>query len=185
MTDPTTASGEPSAARSWLVPVAVTILLTVGSAFLLHGSFSHFVFALLAIALAVIAAAVLAGLRAASRRTPELNVRYERMLMCTGLVFIGAIGSFGIGVAVAPRMLESAQHWCEAQIPAIEAYREQHGSYPAAKGAVPDVASAPWVARVFDVDYHSNGEHFALTLYTGPLSGWSWYSGSRTWSHFD
>jgi hypothetical protein len=176
----------------WSVLVA-SALFGTGSAWLLQGSdvaIVQFVCAsLFAGAGALIGLLCLPASLACSLASHERLRRRAPVLLGTAMggliVAVVAAGSVFLSATIGRALEQSARNWAVALVPAIEGYREQHGTYPGALSEVVDLSQVPRLVRHGDLVYSGDGHDFSFDMKRGWLSGWYWHSSGREWHYYN
>lgn len=155
-----------------------------------HASFEHFILSLALLCVAAIpmliwSVALLFWVsgrrgRGLAPRAGPVSVWLAALLTLSGVAL-----SFILGIPIERWMQSRAKSWAEAQVAAVERHQLEHGSLPTALEEFADMGSAPWLVRRGDLHYSVSGGCFGFDLWTGFLSGYSWWSTERSWQRYD
>jgi hypothetical protein len=152
-----------------------------------HGGCFHFLIAGLAYLVALVTGvlALFFPLSVERRRRFAWMFRLDTLHSCCLVAGLTAI-SYVPGVYL-ERWTDLRTMACaEALVPRIDEYRARHGVYPRSLDELrgPGVALPPCFLDG-RAQYHGREDWFALDVPGELLSGWSFYSGKRSWEHYD
>lgn len=161
-----------------------------GGAWFGHASFEHFMLCLAllfaaAIPMLIWGLALMVWVGGRRRRGLAARTGPVSVWLAALLALSGTLLSFVAGIPVEQWMQARAKSWAEAQVAAVERHQLEHGALPTALEEVADMGSAPWLVRQGDLHYSVSGGCFGFDLWTGFLSGYSWWSTERRWHWYD
>lgn len=160
----------------WFIVGLNAVLIFVG-----RGSFFHGIFALcLAFYVGVPAAIIALIIFIRSGQRPELH---RAAVVAGGIALVAgsALLSLPFGFQIAERDIRAAEMYCEALIPKLDAYRREHGRYPARLEELHLSGDRPALVR--SLSYSSNGAtfHFSFVDPTGLMNSRELDSAERQW----
>lgn len=161
--------------------MAVLLIVAVVTAITAHSSYEHVVFVLISGAVAIVVLAV-SGVAVACH--PEADRWSVPTLRLSSMVLAALVLSLVLGYPMRVMLVNRSKEWCERQVPAIDRYRAERGSYPSSLADVDGVESPPWFCAPVYGQPTCCPDEFYFFVREAPLYQSRWLSNRRTWNAY-